>query len=89
LIQKTQGDGKEIIVKAGIAGLKENQTDSLPENMRFSDLLHVQASKAAIMTYRLLENLIQKTQGDGKEIIVKAGIAGLKEIAEWKLDGKK
>jgi hypothetical protein len=74
------------LIKEALLFFKENQANDLRENMRFSDLLHVQASKAAIMTYRLLESLVQKTQSDSKEIITKAGMAGLKEIAEWKLD---
>ena len=50
-----------------------------------SQLLHIQGSKAAIMSYRLLERLIQKTEPDAQEIINEAGIQGLKEIAQWKL----
>ena len=57
-----------------------------PDNMKFSNLLQVQGAKAAIMTYRLLEQFIRTTEEHGKEIIVAAGNHGLQEISKWKVD---
>lgn len=56
----------------------------IPENMRFSNLIHTQGAKAAIMTYRLLEKFIHKTEQSSKEIVDEAGELGLKDIAKWK-----
>ncbi len=61
------------------------QHSEIPENMQFSNLLHVQGAKASIMTYRLLEKFIYKTEKVSKEIIVEAGNQGLKEIDKWKI----
>lgn len=76
------------LIKEGLVFFKDSRSNDVPENMQFSDLLHTQASKAAIMTYRLLEKLIQKTEQNSKEIIAEAGIQGLKEIAGWRLSKK-
>lgn len=57
-----------------------------PENMRFSNLIHTQGAKAAMMTYRLLERFIHATEKEiSKEIVGAAGEIGFKDIAKWKI----
>ena len=56
-----------------------------PENMRFSNLIHTQGAKAAMMTYRLLERFIHKSEIVSKETVNEAGDIGLKDIAKWKI----
>jgi hypothetical protein len=57
----------------------------IPENMQFSNLIHTQGAKAAIMTYRLLEMFIHKTEECSKEIVAEAGKQGLTDLAKWKI----
>lgn len=62
------------------------KTDNVPENMKFSDLLNVQGSKASIMTYQLLAYFVSHSLGkeEGKELIDKAGDYGKNEIEKWR-----
>lgn len=71
------------IIKESI--LLYKQHCETPENMRFSNLIHTQGAKAAMMTFRLLENFIHKTENASKEIIAEAGALGFKDIAKWKI----
>lgn len=56
-----------------------------PENMQFSNLIHTQGAKAAIMTFRLLEKFIHKTEKSSKEIVTEASELGFKDLAKWKI----
>ena len=71
------------LIKESILFYKQHS--ETPENMQFSNLIHTQGAKAAIMTFRLLEKFIHKTQNDSKEIVDAAGELGLKDISKWKL----
>lgn len=60
------------------------QQQEIPEAYRYSKILPVQGSKAAMMTYRLLENLVIEVSKNGKASIQKAFETAAKDIAEWK-----
>jgi hypothetical protein len=74
----------EIICDAIILAKK---LDEIPEDVRFSQLLHVQASKAAIITCRLLEKFIQlqNAEVEPREIIASALKVGKEEINALKI----
>ena len=61
------------------------QVEETPDDMRFSNLINIQASKATMLTYRLLEKFIKNPNMDGLELAKKAKTHGLKDIEKWKI----
>lgn len=63
------------------------QLEDLPKDSKYSAMLNVKSSKAAYMTYRLLEKFIQHAlPNDGNKIIVEATTTAKKEIDAWKIE---
>ena len=72
------------LVRESIIKMKE--AENIPNDMQYSNLLEIHAAKATIMTYRLLEKFIKKTEEQGEEIVVAAGNNALQEISKWKIN---
>lgn len=72
------------LVRESIIKMKE--AENIPNDMQYSNLLEIHAAKATIMTYRLLEKFIKKTEAQGEEIVVAAGNNALQEISKWKIN---
>lgn len=62
------------------------EIDSIPEEMQFNNLLQVQGSKAAMLTYRLLHLFIDSQGADGKEMLLKAHQIAKGEFEKYKVD---
>ena len=66
--QKAKKEGINIseTVKEAIKLFKE--MEDIPEDMRYSPTLHIQGSKASILTFRLVEKLAYKLIDDENEL---------------------
>lgn len=60
--------------------------DNVPDNMLFSDLINIQASKASIMSYRLIEKIAYKILNEEDAKLIETAINRAKEdIETWKI----
>lgn len=60
--------------------------DSVPKEMQFSNLLHIQGAKAAMITFRLLKKYISDTHEGGEELVNFTLNNIKKEFDEYRID---
>ena len=67
--------------------LTYKKLEELPEDQKYSDILHTTAARTTIMTYRLLENFVASTYGDKGIVIRDEALESAKiDVEKYKID---